>query len=639
MSKRRLARLVVYLVIGLTATLVARTHRAARARRPSAGRYAGIMRPVGDFTLLTAATGKPVSLRDLRGSRAVVIVFTGIGCPVSELYMTRLSELEEEYRGRGVAFLAVNANAHDMAEDVSAHARDHGVAFPVFKDPDNALADQLLAERTCEAFVLDGRRRLCYRGEIDDQYGRGTRRDRPLRRHLAQAIDAVLAGRKVADPDTPVVGCPIDRGESRLVVGRGPRVRAAAQAIVAVRKAQGARIEVGPVSYAADVAPILQARCQSCHRPRNVGPFPLLTYDDARRWGQAIHEAVDELRMPPWHADPRYGRFENDRSLSARERATILAWVDQGMPPGDLAAGPAARSFPEGWSIGQPDAVFELPEPFAVPASGTVPYQRFRVPTGFTEGKWVQAAEARPGDRSVVHHLLVFVHKPGQKADAISRTGPHLASYAPGDMPAVYPPGTAKYVPPGSELMFELHYSPTGRAKMDRSSVGLVFAKGPVTRLAVTTGIPGKDLRIPPGAPAHPVRSSHTFPSDVQLLSLSPHMHLRGKDFTYTAVYPDGTEEILLSVPAYDFAWQSVYRLTEPKSMPRGTRIDCLAHFDNSAENPANPDPTQTVSWGSQSWEEMMTGYIDYAEDLPAAGSAGPVTATTRRRARRAGDP
>jgi mono/diheme cytochrome c family protein/thiol-disulfide isomerase/thioredoxin len=639
MSKRRLTRLVVYLVIGLTVTMVARTHRAARTQRPRAGRDAGIMRPVGDFALSTAGTGKPVALGDLSGARAVVIVFTGIGCPVSELYMSRLSELEKEYRGRGVAFLAVNANAHDTAADVSAHARDHGVAFPVFKDLDNALADQLLAERTCEAFVLDGERRLRYRGAIDDQYGRGTRKERPIRRHLAQALNAVLAGRKVADPVTSVVGCPIDRGESRLVVGRGPRVRAVPQAIAAVRKEQGARIAVGPVSYAADVAPILQARCQSCHRPRQVGPFSLLTLDDARRWGQAIREAVDELRMPPWHADPRYGRFENDRSLSARERATIVAWVDQSMPAGNLAATPAARSFPEGWSIGQPDVVFELPDTFVVPASGTVPYQRFRVPTGFTEGKWVQAAEARPGDRSVVHHLLVFVHKSSQKADAISRTGPHLASYAPGDMPAVYPPGTAKYVPAGSELMFELHYTPTGRVKMDRSSVGLVFAKGPVTRLAVTTGIPGKDLRIPPGAPAHPVRSSHTFGADVHLLSLTPHMHLRGKDFTYTAVFPDGTKEILLSVPAYDFAWQSVYRLAEPKSMPRGTRIDCLAHFDNSAENPANPDPTQTVLWGSQSWEEMMTGYIDYAEDLPAAGSVGPVTATTRRRAQRAGDP
>jgi mono/diheme cytochrome c family protein len=291
-------------------------------------------------------------------------------------------------------FLAVNANAHDTAGEVSAHASDHGVAFPVFKDPDNALADRLLAERTCEAFVLDGARRLRYRGAVDDQYGRGTRKDRPLRRHLAEALDAILAGRAVAAPVTAVVGCPIDRAESRLVVGRGPRLRAAAQAIVAVRKAQGARIELGSVSYAADVAPILQARCQSCHRPRQVGPFPLLTYDDARRWGQAIREAVDELRMPPWHADPRYGRFENDRSLSARERATILAWVDQGMASGAPGAAPPPRSFPEGWSIGRPDAVVELPEPFAVPASGTVPYQGFR-------GSAMSAPSSPGEDRSV----------------------------------------------------------------------------------------------------------------------------------------------------------------------------------------------------------------------------------------------
>ena len=203
----------------------------------------------------------------------------------------------------------------------------------------------------------------------------------------------------------------------------------------------------------------------------------------------------------------------------------------------------------------------------------------------------------------------------------VNRTGPHLVTYAPGDMPAVYPPGTAKYIPAGSELMFELHYTPTGRVKLDRSSVGLVFAlEGPIWLcLAVTMGIPRRGSpRIPPGAQpaAHPVRSSHTFAADAHLLSLMPHMHLRGKDFTYTAVYPDGSKEILLSVPAYDFAWQSVYRLTEPKPMPRGTRIDCLAHFDNSADNPVNPDPTQTVTWGDQSWEEMMTGYIDYDKEL-----------------------
>jgi peroxiredoxin len=575
------------------------------------------MQPVADFALVKADTGERVSLHDLRGARAVVIVFAGIGCPVSELYMTRLAELERAYRGRGVAFLAVNANAHDAAEAVAAHARDHGVTFAVYKDPDNALADQLLAERTCEAFALDSDRRLRYRGAIDDQYGRGTRKDQPVQRHLAEALDAILAGRAVAAPITAVVGCPIDRTETRLVVGRGPRVRAAAPAILAVRRPQGARIEVGPVNYASDVAPIVRAKCQSCHRPRQVGPFPLLTYDDARRWGRAMREVVDEFRMPPWHADPRYGRFENDRSLSAKERATILAWVDQGMPPGNLGDAPPAQACADGWNIGTPDAVFAIPEPFRVPASGTVPYQRFRVPTGFTEGVWVQAAEARPGDRSVVHHLLVFVHKPDPSARAISRTGPHLVSYAPGDMPAVYPDGTAKYIPAGSELMFELHYTPSGRAKVDRSSVGLVFAKGPVNRLAITQGIAGKDLRIPPGAPAHPVRSSHKFAADAHLLSLMPHMHLRGKDFVYTAVYPDGSKEILLSVPAYDFAWQSVYRLAAPKAMPRGTRIDCLAHFDNSADNPANPDPSQTVTWGDQSWEEMMTGYIDYAVDLP----------------------
>ncbi len=288
MSKRRLARLVVYLVIGLTVALVARTHRAARTRRPPAGRDVGIMRPVGDFTLLTAATGEPVSLHDLRGARAVVIVFTGIGCPVSELYMTRLAELEEAYRGRGVAFLAVNANAHDTAEEVSAHARDHGVAFPVFKDPDNALADRLLAERTCEAFVLDGARRLRYRGAIDDQYGRGTRKDGPSgvtwpRRSTPSWPGARSPRRSRRSSAARSTGS--SRGWSSAGArgsGRPPRRS------WPLRKAKGAADRGGAGDATPRTSPrSFRQKCQSCHRPGQVGPFPLLTYDDARRRGQA----------------------------------------------------------------------------------------------------------------------------------------------------------------------------------------------------------------------------------------------------------------------------------------------------------------------------------------------------------------
>jgi hypothetical protein len=343
----------------------------------------------------------------------------------------------------------------------------------------------------------------------------------------------------------------------------------------------------------------------------------LLTYRDTRRHAAMIREVVADRRMPPWHADPHIGRFENDRSLSARERATLLAWVDRGAPLGDPGDLPAPKTFPDGWSIGTPDTIIAMPESYTVPAEGVVAIQQFRVKTGLTEAKWVQAAEVQPGDRAVVHHIFVYVDKPDPDPSNRKKDWTCLVGYAPGDMPEVFPPGVAKRIPAGSDLLFEVHYTPIGRLRFDRSRVGLIFAREPVRHEAITTGIPQRALRIPPGAPNYELRASHTFPRDVRLLSLMPHMHLRGKDFRYTAHYPDGRSEDLLSVPAFDFAWQSVYRLAEPKRLPRGTRIDCLAHYDNSSANPANPDPTRTVTWGDQVWDEMMIGFVDYDTEVP----------------------
>lgn len=381
---------------------------------------------------------------------------------------------------------------------------------------------------------------------------------------------------------------------------------------------------VGPVTYADPVAAILQEKCQACHRPGQVAPFSLLTYDQACRWKRGIKEVIAERRMPPWHADPRYGHFANDRGMTARERLILTAWVDQGCPLGDPAQIPEPKAFAEGWSIGTPDAVFTMREPFEVPAEGVLSYQKFRVPTGFDRDVWVQALEARPGDRKVVHHVCVFLDtKVPNEQGRLGR--PELVCYAPGDRPSVFPKGTAKRIPAGSTLVIEVHYTPIGTPRLDQSSVGLIFARDPVRRQAFSKGVAAKSLHIPPGARDHEVKSSFTFPFEARLLSLSPHMHLRGRDFRYQATYPDGRSEILLSVPAYDFAWQSVYRLAEPKLLPAGTRIDCLAHFDNSAENPNNPDPTVTVSWGEQTWDEMMIGYLDYDVDTPRAIADRPV--------------
>jgi len=327
-----------------------------------------------------------------------------------------------------------------------------------------------------------------------------------------------------------------------------------------------------------------------------------------------IREAVGERRMPPWHADPRYGHFVNDRSLTAQDRATLLAWVDQGSPLGEATDIPPPRKFPEGWSIGKPDQVFELPEPYFVPAQGVVSYVYFRVPTNFTEDRWVQAAEAVPGDRSVVHHIIVYLFDPNGKGNPGERLT-HFCGYAPGDAPSVFPEGTAKRIPKGVDLMFQVHYTPTGRIKTDRSKVGFIFSKTKPKREAFTLGIANADLILPANSANVEVASSKVMPFDVRVLSFMPHMHLRGKDFTYTFTKPGQSPETVLSVPAFDFAWQTYYVLEEPIELPKGSVIDCLAHFDNSDSNPYNPDPTKMVRWGEQTFEEMMIGYLDM--DVP----------------------
>ena len=603
--------------LGLALVLGSTWLLGAAFRGANAPERRGLGRRVADFRLLDARTNQAVSLADQAGKKAVVLVFLGTDCPIGNLYLPRLTELAQAARKQRVLFLGVNANAHETMHEVAEHARTHGLEFPVLKDVENAVADQLRVERVGEVLILDPSRRLRYRGAIDDQYELKAHKEAPGRDHLAEALDDVLAGRPVRVPETKVFGCLIDRIDPRPPGRRGRRVSPAPAEVVSVRKQAAPLVEVGTVTYARDVAPIVRDRCQGCHRPGQAGPFSLLSPDDARRHAAMIGEVVEDFRMPPWHADPSFGRFGNDRSLTGRERATILAWVEQGAPLGDPKDLPPPKAFPEGWSIGTPDVVIEMPEPFAVPVEGAVAIQRFRVSSGLARDRWVQAAEAQPGDRAVVHHIFVYVDKPDPDPTNRKKDWTCLVGYAPGDLPEVFPPGIAKRVPAGADLLFEVHYTPIGRPRFDRSRVGLVFATGPITHEAITKGIPGRDLRIPAGAPNHEVRAAHTFPKDVRLLSLMPHMHLRGKDFRYTATFPDGRSEILLSVPAFDVAWQSVYRLAEPIRLPKGARIECVAHYDNSAANPANPDPSKTVTWGDQIWDEMMIGYLDYDFEIP----------------------
>jgi hypothetical protein len=396
-------------------------------------------------------------------------------------------------------------------------------------------------------------------------------------------------------------------------------VSAAAIALSGLTVSGNNRAGSNAATFSKDVAPILFNKCAGCHRPGEPAPMSLLTYKDARPWARSIKEKVISKTMPPWHADPTYGTFVNDRRLSAKEIDTIAAWVDAGAPEGDPTDLPPAPHFTEGWKIGNPDQVFTMPAKFDVPAQGAVDYQYFSVPTNLKEDRWVQAAEVRPGNPSVVHHVIVFIDTPHQQGE-VKRAGGQqeldsLTGVAPGEEPTVLPDGVGILLPAGATLIFQVHYTPNGTAQSDQTSVGVIFSKKPVVKAEMGDAAMNTELAIPPGDPNYEVRSSATIADDSHLTTLMPHMHWRGKDFQYRLVYPDGTSKIILSVPHYDFGWQTEYRFKEPIAAPKGSRIECIAHFDNSPGNKANPDPAKLVQWGPQTWDEMMIGFYDFTLD------------------------
>jgi len=354
-----------------------------------------------------------------------------------------------------------------------------------------------------------------------------------------------------------------------------------------------------------------------------------LTYESTRPWAAAIREAVRTSKMPPWGADPAHGKFSNDPTLTAAERETLSSWVQAKAPAGNPKDAPAPVKWVDGWNIGEPDLVFSMLKPYEVPATGTIDYTRFVIPLKFPEDRWVTAAEVRPGNRAVVHHVIAFVRPadsqwlrnsaPGEpivkveKSDDGSRT--FLVGYAPGVPTIPEVPGRAMRIKAGSDIVLEMHYTPSGKAATDLTKVGLVFAKEPPKEAQTILAAINRKFAIPPGDPNYEVKSSWKVPTNMTLVNLAPHMHLRGKDFEYVATYPTGEKEVLLRVPRYDFNWQHLYVLAQPKVLPAGTVIECTAHYDNSPNNKFNPDPTKEVRWGDQSWDEMIAGFMTVVYD------------------------
>lgn len=525
------------------------------------------------------------SLADFGEKKAFVLVFVDTGCPLAAKYMPVLERLDRTYRDKGVQFVAVNAGPNDTVTAMAAQAVEHGVEFPFVKDADCRAADALGVERTPEVVVLDGAHSLRYRGRIDDRYRPGGQRAEPTRNDLAEVLDAILAGKDVAVPTTAVDGCLITR----------PAANATDK----------------PVTFADHVAPILAKYCQGCHRPDTPAPFALLTYEQAKARGRTIAEVVGEGRMPPWFAVPHSGDRIQHRSLSAEERETVVMWVKGGMARGDdsrLPAPPAAK--PTQWLIGEPDLVLTGP-PFEMPKEGDVPYKYILYPHVFGEDTWVCGVQIRPDVPRAVHHANLFHFKVGGSF----KESNFITGVVPGGEPMTLDGGVAYLIPKGSMLGLQVHYVTTGKAETVRISVGLKYAAGRIDQQLRHMLFVDTRYSIPPGSPAHPVKVERTLDRDITGIGLFAHMHVRGKAMTFTAHAPDGTSERLLTVPNYNFEWQIPYRW-EPgqKVIPKGTRLECVALYDNSPFNPYNPDPTKTVRDGQQTYQEMMNGFLFYID-------------------------
>jgi peroxiredoxin len=549
--------------------------------------------------------GKTHRLADLADKQAVVIVFLGTECPLAKLYAPRLAQLAERYADSNVAFLGINSNQQDSLSELAAYHKTHGLNFPLLKDLNNVIADQMGAQRTPEAFLLDKDRTIRYWGRIDDQYVVGRQRDKATRHDLANAIDQLLAGKPIEVATTEAPGCYIGRVHEPVADS--------------------------DVTYTKHIAPILNKSCVECHREGEIAPFSLTSYDEVVGWAETIAEVVREQRMPPWHANPEYGTWANDCRVSDSDKQLIYDWVAAGAPEGVPKDLPEPPKFAAGWRLPRVDReIFMSDRAFEIPAEGTVDYKYFVVDPGFTEDTWVQGAQCKAGNRAVVHHIIVFIRTPdGKRVDlgeGIARG--FLAATAPGAAPMLFADGMAKKIPAGSKLIFQMHYTTNGSVQYDRSSIGLMIADPrSVQREVSTMACDTMLLMIPPMMPNYRVTCWKRFDQDTELLSLYPHMHVRGKAFRYEAHYPDGTMEILLDVPRYDFNWQQTYEFVQPKFIPKGTRMRCVAHYDNSPENIANPDPKRFVHFGEQTWDEMLIGFMEAMpavnrSDAPAARTA-----------------
>ncbi len=543
---------------------------------------------VDNFRLLDQ-TGTSHELYYFSDAKAVVLMTQTNDCDLVANSVPTVKTLRDEYTEQGVQFFMINSNLGDDRASIIARAEELGLDIPVLMDPTQIIGESLGVERSGEIFVVDTSDwTVAYHGALGKKG-----------KHLKAALTNVVAGQPVKVASTRTKGCAIDFPE------------------------QANRAQHANISYSDTIAPMLLDNCVACHRPGGIGPWEMTEYNMVRGFSLMMREVLRTGRMPPWHADPAYGHFSNDRSLTTDQKRTLVHWIEAGAPRGD-GPDPLAEfehNWPT-WSLGEPDLVMDIP-PTEVPATGVVDYQYLRVENPLDHDVWVRASEILPGERSILHHTITRfgeIETEGKRRGKFKREGGGgLGGYVPGMVVREYPDDTGTLLPVGTTIEFQMHYTPTGKAAVDESQMGVWFHDEPPKNKIDGMVLINFKFKIPPYAKNHKEFAEQVLKKDAILYSLLPHSHFRGKASQFAVVYPDGTEEMLLSVPNYDFNWQTTYVLTEPKFLPAGTKIIHTTWWDNSAQNPANPDPTREVPWGEQSWDEMLFGaitlrYLDEAE-------------------------
>lgn len=526
------------------------------------------------------------SLSDFGEPKAVVLVFSNTTCPLVQKYWPKLKRLDEKYRDQGVQFASVNISGDDEISEIAQQAIDFEVQFPFVKDVDGSCAKALGVERTPEVVILDSKRVLRYRGRIDDQYRVGGARPEASSDDLTTALDELLAGKEIKTAETAVDGC-------LITLPATPELKK-------------------PVTFYQDVLPIVQANCQECHRSGGTAPFALSTREEVASHAKAIAEVVADRRMPPWYAS-RQQHFLNERKLTTAERDTIVAWTKTGLAAGDESKAPPPPKFDDAeWEIGTPDIITTALETHKLPAEGFVDYKHIVLPYVFLQDTWISGAEIKPSNDAVVHHCnMAYVALGEAFSDENFITG-----RVPGGTAFTLADGLGFKIPAGSVIGLQIHYTTTGKEEKNRMQVGFRFPRYTVRQELHHMQVTTRKFEIPPHSAAHPVKAVRTLPVDATGLAMFSHMHLRGKDMTFKALFPDGKEETLLSVPNYHFDWQQNYRWQPgTKKFPKGTKIEVTAHFDNSKFNPYNPDATQAVRFGPQTVHEMMYGFFFYTAD------------------------